>query len=67
MIEFFDTEKVIIEVGKRPALYNTHLPEYSDKHVKEKLWTGVCEVIVPNWVKVDKDGKIKRGKSVVYS
>jgi hypothetical protein len=52
---------------KRPALYNTHLPEYSDKHVKEKLWTEVCEGIVPNWGQVDKDGKIKRGKSIVYS
>jgi hypothetical protein len=41
MTEFFDTEKLIIEVEKRPALYNTHLPEYSHKHVKEKLWTEV--------------------------
>jgi hypothetical protein len=66
MTEIFDIEKLIIEVEKRPALYNTHLPEYSDKHVKEKLWTEVCEAIVPNWGQVDKDGKIKRGKSVVY-
>jgi hypothetical protein len=41
-------------------LYNAHLPEYSDKHVKEKLWTEVCEAIVPNWGQVDKDGKIKK-------
>jgi hypothetical protein len=37
------------------------------KHVKEKLWTEVCEAIVPNWGQVDKDGKIRRDKNVVYS
>ena len=46
MTEFFDTEKLIIEVKRRPALYNTRMPEYSDKHAKEKLWTEVCEANV---------------------
>ena len=67
MTEFSDTEKLIVEVERRPALYNTHLPEYSNKHVKEKLWTEVCEAIVPNWGQVDRDGKIKICKNVVHS
>jgi hypothetical protein len=48
MTEFFDTEKLTVEVERRHAVYKTHMPEYSDKHVKEK-WTEVCEAIVPNW------------------
>jgi hypothetical protein len=67
MTEFFDTEKLIVEVERRPAFYNTHLPEYSDKLVKEKLWTEVCDAIVPNWGQADRDGKIKRDKNVIYS
>ena len=65
MTEFFDTEKLVVEVERRPAVYKTRLPEYSDKHVKEKSWTEVCEAIVPNWGQVNRDGKIKRDN--VYS
>lgn len=32
-----DTERIIIEVEKRPALYNKKLKEYSDHTKKEKL------------------------------
>jgi len=37
----FDSEKIISEVQKRPALYDKATPEYSDKHCKQKLWTEV--------------------------
>lgn len=36
-----DTER-ILEVEKRPALYNKKLKEYSDRTKKEKLWGEVC-------------------------
>lgn len=36
-----DTELFIIEVEKRPALYNTKLKEYSDKILKNKLWIEI--------------------------
>ena len=29
--EFFDREKLIVEEERLPALYNTRMPEYSDK------------------------------------
>ena len=45
MTEFLDTEKLIIKMERRAALYNTHMLEYSDKHVKGKLWTEVCEAM----------------------
>lgn len=38
----FNIELLIIEVEKRPALYNKKLKEYSDKNLKEKLWTELC-------------------------
>jgi hypothetical protein len=34
--KIFDSERLITEVVKRPALYNKATPEYSDKHCKEK-------------------------------
>ncbi|KAJ8935398.1 hypothetical protein NQ314_012816 [Rhamnusium bicolor] len=34
--DYFDSEKLIIEVEERPALYNKVLSEYSDKNVKKK-------------------------------
>ena len=45
----FDSEKIISEVQKRPALYDKMTPEYSDKHCKQKLWTEVCDAVVLNW------------------
>jgi hypothetical protein len=46
--DYFDTQKFIIEVEKRPALYNKSILEYSDKDLKEELWIEVCEAIVSN-------------------
>jgi hypothetical protein len=33
-----DTEKLMCELEKRPALYKKKLKEYSDRNLKEKLW-----------------------------
>ena len=38
--KIFDSERLITEVEKRPALYNKATPEYSDKHCKGKLWVA---------------------------
>ena len=56
--KIFDSERLIIEVEKRPALYNKATPEYSDKHCKEKLWTEVCEPVVLNWSRMDKTARV---------
>jgi len=42
-LKIFDSERLITEVEKRPALYNKATQEYSDKHCKEKLWVEVCD------------------------
>lgn len=56
--DYFDTQKFIIEVEKRPALYNKSILEYSDKDLKEELWIEVCEAIVSNWRQGGEDGRI---------
>lgn len=48
-----DTERIILEVEKRPALYNKKLKEYSDRTKKEKLWGEVCWNVIHNEIHVD--------------
>jgi len=60
-LKIFDSERLITEVQKRPALYNKVTPEYSDKHCKEKLWIEVCEVVVPNWSRMDTTARVATG------
>ncbi|KAK7868315.1 hypothetical protein R5R35_013899 [Gryllus longicercus] len=40
--EDIDSELVINEVEKRPALFNKTLKDYSDANLKSKLWEEVC-------------------------
>jgi len=60
--KIFDSERLITEVEKRPALYNKATPEYSDKQCKEKLWMEVCEAVVPNWSRMDTTARMATGK-----
>ena len=39
--DVFDCKSLIVEVEKRPPLCDFHLKEYSDKNLKENLWTEV--------------------------
>jgi hypothetical protein len=41
--EVYDCEILISEFGRRPALYDCSLKDYSDKGLKERLWGEVCE------------------------
>jgi hypothetical protein len=63
-IQIFDSERLITEVEKRPALYNKATPENSDKHCKETLWIEVCEAVVPNWSRMGTRARVATGKSV---
>ncbi|KAK9745360.1 BESS motif [Popillia japonica] len=58
------SERLIVEVEKRPGLYNKKFPEYSDKNIKEKLWKDVCEVIIPNWSQFEGQQKVQEGKDI---
>jgi len=62
--KIFDSERLITEVEKRPALYNKATPEYCEKHCKEILWIEVCEAVVPNWSRMDTTARVATGKSV---
>jgi hypothetical protein len=44
-----DIEKLILEVERRPPLYNKKLKEYSDRNLKDKLWYEVYESVVTKW------------------
>jgi hypothetical protein len=59
----FDSDRLIAEVEKRPALYNKATPEYSDKNYKEKMWIEVCEAVVPNWGRLDTKENMATGKN----
>ncbi|XP_050300090.1 uncharacterized protein LOC126738694 [Anthonomus grandis grandis] len=59
-----DTERIIVEVEKRPALYNKELKEYSDRNAKEKLWIEVCANVIPKWHEISGAERKDRGKEV---
>lgn len=65
MSTYIDSERLIVEVEKRPRLYNKKVPEYSDKNIKEKLWKEACEVIIPNWSQLEGQQKVQQGKSIL--
>ncbi|MPC09979.1 hypothetical protein E2C01_002601 [Portunus trituberculatus] len=46
MLELFDCETLIAQDQKRPGFYDFQLKEYTDKNIKEKLWTEECEAAV---------------------
>ena len=41
--EVYDSEILIRETERHPALYGCSLKEYSDKGLKKRLWGEVCE------------------------
>lgn len=40
----FDTEKFIIEIQDRPAIWNTKSTEYSDRNLRQKAWEELVEI-----------------------
>jgi hypothetical protein len=44
-----NTENLIEEVEKRPALYLKTMKEYSDTNHKKKLWEEECTALIENW------------------
>ena len=59
--DVFDCETLIVEVEKRPPLYDFQLKEYSDKNLKEKLWSEVCESVVSDWNTLSPKDKNEKG------
>lgn len=61
--DYYDSERLIVEVEKRPTLYDKGIKEYNDKAVREKLWKEVCESIIPNWNELNTHSKDRTGKT----
>lgn len=58
------TEKFILCIEKRPALYDKSIKGYSDRNVKETLWQQVYSEVVPNWVQLTLQEQINKGMCV---
>ena len=52
-----DIEKLILEVERRPPLYNKQLKEYGDRNLKDKLWYEVYDLVVTNWSELPAEQK----------
>ncbi|XP_069607278.1 uncharacterized protein [Ranitomeya imitator] len=44
-----DTDLLICEVKKRPAVYDQQEDNYSDRTKKQRCWDEICTVLVPGW------------------
>jgi len=55
-----DIEKLILEVERRPPLYNKKLKEYSDRNLKDKLWYDVYESVDTNWSELPAEQKSEK-------
>ncbi|KAK7867109.1 hypothetical protein R5R35_005833 [Gryllus longicercus] len=63
--EDIDSELVINEVEKRPALFNKTLKDYSDANLKSKLWEEVClNVLSTIWGQLSTEKKKQAGTLV---
>jgi hypothetical protein len=61
-VKIFDSERLITDVEKRPALYNKATAEYIDKNCKVKLRIEVGEAVVPNCTRLDTRTRVATGK-----
>ncbi|XP_066443024.1 uncharacterized protein [Eleutherodactylus coqui] len=44
-----DTDLLISEVKKRPAVYDQQEDNYSDRSKKQRCWDEICAILVPGW------------------
>jgi hypothetical protein len=45
----FDTEQFIVEVQRRPALWDSSTDDYSNRVIRKKSWNELCELFIPNF------------------
>lgn len=62
----FDTERFIIEVQERPALYEVKSKEYANREIKAKLWMEIGQEVVAHWADLGPEEKNKAGKFTYY-
>ncbi|XP_026330373.1 uncharacterized protein LOC113237883, partial [Hyposmocoma kahamanoa] len=44
----FDTERFIIDIQNRPAIWNTKSAEYSDRNLRSKAWEELVDIYGPD-------------------
>lgn len=54
--------KMIVEVKKRPILYDEKFPDFSVKRCSYNAWENVCEEIYNDWDLIDKNKRQIIGK-----
>lgn len=45
----FDIDKFIVEVQKRPAVFDVKSKDYSNKEVKARCWEEIGRAMFDNW------------------
>ena len=59
---YHNTEELISEVEKRPALWDPSKEEYKNKNKKEEAWLEVCRSIYQNYEEKTYEEKKQIGK-----
>lgn len=62
----FDTDRFIIEVEQRPAIWDSRCNEYSNKLSRGKAWEELCDIFVPDFKEMDSVKKNKTGMFLHY-
>lgn len=57
-------ERFIQAVQCRPPIYNTKLPEHSDRNLVLCLWSEICEAMFPMWQNLSSSEKWLRGNEI---
>ncbi|XP_075032852.1 uncharacterized protein LOC142094514 [Mixophyes fleayi] len=59
-----DTDLLISEVKKRPAVYDQQEDDYSDRNKKQRCWDEICAVLVPGWEESSQLEKSRKAKEI---
>ncbi|XP_041986000.1 uncharacterized protein LOC121738177 [Aricia agestis] len=59
-----ESSKIILEIQKRPCLYDTNDVFYGDRAEKMRNWEEVYECVVPGWAALGLAEKLVAGKEV---
>jgi len=54
-------ERFIQAVQSRPPIYNTKLPEHSDRNLILRLWSEIFETMIPTWQAMTSSEKLLKG------
>jgi hypothetical protein len=58
----FDVDKFIECIHERPALWEKHSKEYSDKNCRERSWIEIGETMYENWLEFELAERGEKGR-----